>query len=97
MTMSTRVVVMRDGSIQQVSPPDQLYRQPQNTFVADFVGMPRINLVKLSAETEHGSIFTNGDVRVDVGWNSKCSEIVIGARPEDIMISDEKSADAEHY
>ena len=97
MTMSTRVVVMKDGSIQQVSPPDQLYRQPENTFVADFVGMPRINLVKLSAETAHGSVFTNGDIRVDVGWEPECSEIIVGARPEDITISNEASAGREDY
>ena len=49
MTMSTRVVVMKDGSIQQVAAPRELYRKPTTTFVADFIGMPRINLVPLRA------------------------------------------------
>ena len=97
MTMSTRVVVMKDGEVQQISPPDQLYRQPENTFVADFVGMPRINLIKLSAEGGHGSVYSNGDIQVDIEWEPGCSEVVVGARPEDITVSQEPSPTAEDY
>ena len=97
MTMSTRVVVMKDGEVQQISPPDQLYRQPENTFVADFVGMPRINLIKLSAEGGHGSVYSNGDIQVDIEWEPGCSEVVVGARPEDITVSQEHSPTAEDY
>ena len=97
MTMSTRVVVMKDGAIQQVSPPDQLYRQPANTFVADFVGMPRINLVELNSEKSQGNIFTNEDIQVDIGWAPDCSNIVIGARPEDILISHDNNLGTQQY
>lgn len=97
MTMSTRVVVMKDGAIQQVSPPDQLYRQPANTFVADFVGMPRINLVELNSEKSQGNIFTNEDIQVDIGWAPDCSNIVIGARPEDILISHDNNPGTQQY
>ena len=97
MTMSTRVVVMKDGAIQQVSPPDQLYRQPANTFVADFVGMPRINLVELTSEKSQGNIFTNEDIQVDIGWAPDCSNIVIGARPEDILISHDNNLGTQQY
>lgn len=97
MTMSTRVVVMKDGEVQQISPPDQLYRQPENTFVADFVGMPRINLIELTAQNSLGSVYSNGDIRIDVAWAPGCSEVVVGARPEDITVSAETSPTAEDY
>jgi multiple sugar transport system ATP-binding protein len=97
MTMSTRVVVMKDGEIQQISPPDQLYRQPQNTFVADFVGMPRINLVAAQADGKSPSAFTNGDIHVDVGWAPGEADIVIGARPEDITVSKTEAPKAQDY
>ncbi len=97
MTMSTRVVVMKNGAIQQVSPPDQLYRQPQNTFVADFIGMPRINLIEVAAQDERGAAFTNGDIDIDVGWNPGVQDAIIGARPEDIALSDAKSGTSQEY
>ncbi len=86
MTMSTRVVVMKDGRIQQVSPPDSLYRHPANTFVADFIGMPRINLIAMRSEEGRGTSFTNGDIRADLGWAPGVQDAVIGARPEDVSL-----------
>ena len=86
MTMATRVVVMKNGNIQQVSPPTQLYKNPQNTFVADFIGMPRINLLSAKRPKRAGSVFTNGDIELDIGWCPDQNEIIIGARPEDLAI-----------
>lgn len=45
MTMGTRIVVMKDGKIQQVAPPQQLYDHPNNLFVAGFIGSPQMNLM----------------------------------------------------
>jgi len=86
MTMATRVVVMKNGNIQQVSPPTRLYKNPQNTFVADFIGMPRINLLSAKRSKRSRSIFTNGDIELDIGWCPNQNEIIIGARPEDLAI-----------
>jgi len=86
MTMATRVVVMKNGNIQQVSPPTQLYKNPQNTFVADFIGMPRINLLSAKRSKRARSVFTNGDIELDIGWCPDQNEIIIGARPEDLTI-----------
>lgn len=94
MTMSTRVVVMKNGEIQQVSPPAELYKQPQNTFVADFIGMPRINLIELQGK---GQVFSNGDITVDIGWEPKAKNVVLGARPEDLTISTNLEASGETY
>ena len=86
MTMATRVVVMKNGNIQQVSPPTRLYKNPQNTFVADFIGMPRINLLSAKRSKHARSVFTNGDIELDIGWCPDPNEIIIGARPEDLTI-----------
>ncbi len=54
MTMGTRIVVMRDGKIQQVAPPQQLYDEPRNLFVAGFIGTPQMNFI-------HGMIVSMDD------------------------------------
>ena len=97
MTMSTRVVVMRSGQIQQVSPPHELYRQPHNTFVADFIGMPQINLIELSAMKDQSNLYINKDVCIDVGWSPDVPNVILGARPEDLTISTDKAASGESY
>lgn len=97
MTMSTRVVVMKSGEIQQVASPGNLYRQPSNTFVADFIGMPRINLINLRKEQKDSSFFVNSDVKIDVGWVPISNEIVLGAHPEDLVVSKKKISSSEKY
>ncbi|WP_428688051.1 ABC transporter ATP-binding protein [Roseibium sp.] len=93
MTMSTRVVVMKDGDIQQVSPPGLVYRQPENVFVAEFIGMPLINLTEL--EHVDGSLFSNGDITLNLGWQPDVAKIVVGARPEDLKLGPARKDSAE--
>ncbi len=45
MTMADRIVLMNHGELQQVAPPETLYAEPANVFVAGFIGSPKINLV----------------------------------------------------
>ena len=45
MTLATKIVVLKDGTVQQIGPPDEIYHRPANTFVADFMGSPPMNLV----------------------------------------------------
>jgi ABC-type sugar transport system ATPase subunit len=97
MTMSTRVVVMKDGEIQQVAPPADLYQRPGNTFVADFIGMPRINLIALSPEAPDSSIYTNGDMQIDIGWSPGGGDIVLGAHPEDLVVARQISPSSQEY
>ncbi len=92
MTMSSKVVVMKDGKIQQVAPPVDVYRQPANTFVADFMGMPRINMFE-------GIYLDNGspklrvqDFDIPIRWKPTAEKVIIGARPEDITVSTDRSA-----
>jgi multiple sugar transport system ATP-binding protein len=71
MTLGTRVAVMRDGLLQQVAPPLELYRKPANRFVAEFVGSPAMN-------------FLPGDIMMD--RLPSPANAVLGIRPHDVTI-----------
>ncbi|WP_246938896.1 ABC transporter ATP-binding protein [Bacillus pinisoli] len=90
MTMATRLVVMKDGIIQQVGAPKEVYDKPENIFVAGFIGSPAMNFF---TGTLLDGQFKIGDVTVKVpegkmktlreqGYVNK--EVVLGIRPEDI-------------
>jgi len=95
MTMGHRIVVMRGGVVQQVGKPQTVYDQPVNTFVAAFLGSPRINLHtgRLDANGE-GLTFVGGGVRVllperlaaQASVLGPGDEVAIGLRPEDIGV-----------
>jgi multiple sugar transport system ATP-binding protein len=97
MTMATRLVVMKDGLIQQIGTPKEVYNTPHNMFVAGFIGSPSMNLFHCRlTETE----ILLGDQRFPIP--SKYlpllkekkyleKEIVIGIRPEDLQITDDVS------
>lgn len=90
MTMATRLVVMKDGIIQQVGAPKDVYENPENMFVAGFIGSPAMNFFKGKIDEDK---FVVGNVKIAIpegkmkilrsnGYNGK--EIVLGIRPEDI-------------
>jgi multiple sugar transport system ATP-binding protein len=103
MTLGDRVAVLRDGNLQQVAPPKELYRGPQNLFVAGFVGSPPMNLAEATVEESHDGVFVRFSghrIRVDestMGDSSLRSyagrQVVIGVRPEDLGISSALGAD----
>ncbi len=74
MTMGHRITVMRDGKIQQVGTPREVYEKPANTFVAQFIGTPPMNLVH--ATVENGAAFSI-PVRIENG-----RKVILGIRPE---------------
>jgi ABC-type sugar transport system ATPase subunit len=91
MTMGHRIVVMRGGEIQQVGKPQQVYDHPVNTFVAAFLGSPRINLHTGSVSTDNGlPIFANADVKIPLparlSGKAQSGESALGVRPEDIAV-----------
>src|SRR5215831_15013764 len=77
MTMADRLVVMRDGLVQQVGPPDDVYDRPVNTYVATFVGARSMNLFEgpFSLDLPADSLSGTAD-----------GEIVLGVRPEDVLV-----------
>jgi multiple sugar transport system ATP-binding protein len=95
MTLGDRVVVMRDGWVQQVGDPMELYNQPANRFVAGFIGSPAMNFADVHIEGENGGLWAKGD-----GINIKIPEpmsnrvgpyagkaVTFGVRPEDMRIA----------
>ncbi|EHI98177.1 Glycerol-3-phosphate-transporting ATPase [Clostridium sp. DL-VIII] len=92
LTMGTRIVVMRDGVIQQVDTPLNIYNTPVNLFVAGFIGSPQMNLVNGTVTEKEGKIYCNfeensillpeekGNVLKEKNYINK--EVVFGIRPE---------------
>src|SRR5579859_4085589 len=67
MTLGDRVVVMRDGRVQQVGDPMELYNQPANRFVAGFIGSPAMNFAGVRIAAENGSLWAKSeDLRIRV-------------------------------
>jgi len=94
MTMGDRIVVMKDGLIQQVATPTEIYNHPANQFVASFIGSPGMNFIKGHVQESGGKVEFNAvgmsiafpDEKAKIlrekGYVGK--EIVFGIRPEDI-------------
>ena len=94
LTMGTRLVVMKDGFVQQVDSPQKLYDEPSNVFVAGFIGSPQMNFFNAIVEKEADKIYLKfGPYNIDFpaakaavlekqGYIGK--EVVAGVRPEDI-------------
>ena len=61
MTLGTKIVVMKDGVIQQVDTPQNLYNSPQNLFVAGFIGSPQMNFIDALVTEEDGKVVLKMD------------------------------------
>jgi multiple sugar transport system ATP-binding protein len=95
MTLGDRVAIMRDGLLQQVAKPQELYDRPRNLFVAEFIGSPAMNLVRAKLARSNGSVVTKfGESSLQVGEGVLAGrpalkrfegkKIILGVRPEDI-------------
>ena len=94
MTLGTRIVVMKDGVVQQVDTPQRLYEQPGNLFVAGFMGSPQMNFLDAQIAEKGGDLIAKvgeydivipaakAKVLKDGGYVGKT--VVLGIRPEDI-------------
>jgi multiple sugar transport system ATP-binding protein len=83
MTMADRIVIMKDGYIQQVGTPSEVYHSPANTFVAGFIGSPAMNMIP--ARVAGGAIQIDGGANVLLGTQiSGERRVVLGIRPEDL-------------
>lgn len=88
MTLADRIVIMKDGHIQQIGTPNQVYQTPANMFVAQFIGSPSMNLLKgkvaAKGEVELASI---GKVSVpNTGGLKNGRDVVLGVRPDDLVV-----------
>lgn len=93
MTMASRIVVMRDGRIQQVGTPKEIYEHPANVFVGGFIGTPPMNFIRGTIAQDGKFTTKNGAHTIELpkgqvatlnkgGYIGK--EVILGIRPEDI-------------
>ena len=102
MTLSTRVCIMQNGLLQQYAPPLEMYNNPANLFVADFMGNPTMNFIDGTAEVNgataqltFGSLHGAFTAKEPISLTGK--DVVVGIRPEYIRISDEGTRRATVY
>ena len=103
MTMADRIVVMRDGQVQQVGTPNDLYQNPKNIFVADFIGSPSMNILNgclVSGSDTLRFVFVTGqtweirNVKIKKGseaFDKLDGPIFLGIRPEHLAIEGAES------
>ncbi|TMA10183.1 MAG: sn-glycerol-3-phosphate ABC transporter ATP-binding protein UgpC [Deltaproteobacteria bacterium] len=92
MTLGDRIAGMKDGSIQQIGEPLEVYSRPRNKFVAGFIGSPAMNFIDASMAEVHGELYaeTNG-IRVTIPADRsrrlasyRAQKVTLGIRPEDL-------------
>ena len=104
MTMGDRVAVLRDGTLQQLATPQELYENPANLFVASFIGSPPMNLYEGEISgSENRLVVSLGSQKLSIpdesGYRHRVLEfgrgrkLVVGIRPEDLTVADGETAD----
>ncbi len=97
MTLSTRVCIMETGVLQQYAPPLEMYNNPANLFVADFMGNPTMNFIdghiNAGGEVSFGGMKARYEGKEQIGEK----DVVVGIRPEYIHIDEEGAREATVY
>jgi multiple sugar transport system ATP-binding protein len=90
MTLAHRVAILEKGVLQQLATPAEIYNNPANLFVAQFIGSPPMNILHGSLE---GTTFKSEDVSVTVPVKGKTAKAVLGVRPEDCAVTTASKGD----
>ena len=103
MTLGDRIVIMKDGFIQQVGTPEEVFERPGNLFVAEFIGAPKMNIMRTQLLLEDGKYYVtpfgakievdgiNGQLLKEKGVEA--GEIILGIRPEHIELAEADGAE----
>ncbi len=90
MTLADKIVVLRAGHIEQVGAPMDLYRDPDNRFVAGFIGSPAMNFV--SGSTARGAVIAPGfgatPIPTEVALPGDGAEVIVGVRPQHLSLTE---------
>ena len=94
MTMADRIVIMLDGTLQQVGPPIEVYQKPANRFVAAFIGSPSMNFLPIRLESEGGKLQVKGHgFQITLPPDKAAAlkgdgerDAVLGIRPENLLL-----------
>jgi multiple sugar transport system ATP-binding protein len=100
MTLGQKIIILNNGTIQQIGPPSEIYRAPTNTFVATFVGSPQMNLIEGTIDAR--GIFTSAGCNIDLSpvLGERCGQyagkpLTVGIRPEYLQPADSNGASIE--
>ena len=94
MTLADRIVILNHGNIEQVGTPDEIYNNPTNIFVAEFIGNPKMNILKIKAQdiiNKNTFRLIKKEIKFENSYFDK--DFYIGIRPEDISL--EKNSEIE--
>ena len=90
MTLADRIVILNHGNIEQVGNPDEIYNDPSNVFVAQFIGTPKMNILKITSDkiiSNHEVNFLDNKIKIDeINFTKK--NYYFGIRPEHFEVSD---------
>ena len=98
MTLADRIAVMKDGRIQQLATPHEIYSHPVNRFVAGFIGSPQMNFLSGQLDSGPPPVFRAGDLRVPLDRYAFADQgaaggrCVLGVRPENVAVGADGSA-----
>ncbi|MGH7861359.1 MAG: ABC transporter ATP-binding protein [Candidatus Dormibacteraceae bacterium] len=84
MTMGDRIAILRDGDLQQVASPKELYERPANLYVAGFIGSPSMNLIPATLE---GRRARTSSFQLDLPEGPLSGEVILGIRPESLALN----------
>lgn len=100
MTLGDRIVIMKDGEVQQIGTPVEVFDHPANLFVAGFIGMPQMNFFDAELVKEGDAYYVQlGDIRVDISEEkqenlrkngAESQAIILGVRPPHITMAESK-------
>jgi multiple sugar transport system ATP-binding protein len=99
MTMADKIVVLHAGIIEQVGSPLELYHRPNNTFVAGFIGSPKMNFMNASLKSARAGVATldlaaGGSIKLETNaLNNASGKLSLGVRPEHVQVTDKKNGD----
>ena len=90
MTLADRIVILNHGNIEQVGTPEDIYNDPANVFVAQFIGTPKMNILKVSQEdiSSNQINFLGNNVKIP-NINLEKKNYFIGIRPEHFSVADD--------
>jgi multiple sugar transport system ATP-binding protein len=92
MTMSDRIAILNYGELQQVGPPREVYNEPENVFVAQFIGSPSMNMFVSKLDANAGRFVGDIDLSIDddraeaIAQNATSDQLLLGIRPEHITV-----------
>jgi lactose/L-arabinose transport system ATP-binding protein len=87
MTLADKIVVLRDGVIEQVGTPREVYEHPANTFVAGFIGSPRMNLIGATGHGNGKVLAAEAEIAVPSIAAANSGNVTVGLRPEHLVLS----------